>query len=135
MGVAPIPHHHKPCKWDSVYHSLSSAWDSMYHSLSSAYHSETMLALKSDFRLEDMGNAARTKPPCWCGEGEVKVSGGKCCSLRKKSLCQQQVEAQGPYEYLRERRSHWRSLERDKNLTKVILGYGSLSGVSLLLGK
>lgn len=59
VGVQPIPHHHKPWKWDSVYHSLSSAC-----------RSETLLALKSDFRLADMDSTASNSLPV--GVGKVK---------------------------------------------------------------
>lgn len=83
--------------------------------------------LTSGSRLAEMDSVARQKPLGWCGEGGIKVSGGQCCSLWKRSLCQQQGEAQGACGCRGDKRAPWRSLDRDKNLTEAVLGRGSLS--------
>lgn len=65
-------------------------------------------------------------------------SGGQWESVifsEEEKPVQQQGEAQGTCGFPRLKWTHWRSPQRDETLTKASPGYGSLSGVSLLLVK
>lgn len=102
--------------------------------LPSAYHSETLLALKADSRQANMDSTASNSLSV--GVGKVKSRSVEASAvLLERRACASSTERTKVPMGIHVRGSHWRSLERDKNLTKVIPGYGCLSGVSLVLGK